>query len=274
MKHLLKSLSIISIFITLSACTHSEKRDYSLPRILFVGNSLTYYNDVPAMVSEIYSVVPENLGIEPDMLAEGGYSIEQHLANGALKSLLVGSSYDIVVLQDFGGWPLCSTAIDACAASSKPLSDAIDLIRSTGARVIWFSTYQSIPELQRALSLEAHRIASQLDVEVADVGAAMLAFSSANENTKILLPNVHPNTLGSWIIAATIVRSITGKPLSEELVLGSSCRLLWQGAGLSADKLAAKQQTKNEVCDRLAPEMFHEVIVAVNSSINRDTGPD
>lgn len=270
MKHLFKLLSTISICIALSACTHSEKQNNSLPRILFVGNSLTYYNDAPAMVSEIYSVVHESLGIETDMLAEGGYSIEQHLANGALKSLLVGSSYDIVVLQDFGGWPLCSTAIDACAASSKPLSDALDLIRSTGARVIWFSTYQSIPELQRALSLEAHRIASQLDVEVADVGAAMLAFSSANENTKILLPNVHPNTLGSWIIAATIVRSITGEPLSEELVLDSSCRLLWQGAGLSA----AKQQAKNEVCDRLAPEIFHEVIVAVNSSINRDAGPD
>jgi len=264
MAQLLKLLSVISVVAALSGCAHSEQSDNSVQRILFVGNSLTYYNDVPAMVGEIYSAVDEHHAIETDMLAEGGYSIEQHLANGTLKSLLANSTYDIVVLQDFGGWPLCSTDIDACASTSEPLSKAIDLVRSSGARPIWFSTYQAIPAAQRALSLEAHRIALKLDVEIADVGAAMLAFSSEKDMPNVLLPNFHPTTVGSWIAAATVARTLTGKLLPESLVLDSVCRQIWQGAGLRADKLASMQSPTNEVCDHLAPDLLQEVIKAAN----------
>ncbi len=233
---------------------------------------MTYYNDVPAMVGAIYSAVVERYDIETDMLAENGYSIEQHLANDTLKSVLAGSTYDIVVLQDFGGWPFCSTDFDACSSTSEPLSEAIDLVRSYGARPIWFSTYQSVPAVQRALSIEAHSIALQLNVEIADVGAAMLAFSSADDMANLLLPNFHPNTLGSWIAAATIARALTGKPLPESMVLGSACRQIWQGAGLSANKLASMQQSTSEVCNRLAPDVLQEVIVAANKSFNTDAG--
>ena len=100
MTHLLKLFSVISLIIALSGSAHSEQYDNSVRRILFVGNSLTYYNDVPAMVGAIYSAVDEHHDIETDMLAEGGYSIEQHLANDSLKFHLAGSAFDVVVLLD------------------------------------------------------------------------------------------------------------------------------------------------------------------------------
>jgi hypothetical protein len=270
MKHLLKLLLMLPVFSVLSGCAHSGQYNNSIGRILFVGNSLTYYNDVPAMVGEIYSVISEHHSIETDMLAQGGLSIEQHLSNDVLKSTLAVSDYDVVVLQDFGGWPLCSTDIDSCSSTSDPLSDAIDLVRSSGARPIWFSTYQRIPDFQRALSKEAHRIALQLDVEIADVGGAMLAFSSANDMTDILLPNHHPNILGSWIAAATIARSLSGKPLPKTLVLDSICRQIWQGSGLTADQPASAQQSTKEECDGLALDVLQKVVAAANKSFNTD----
>lgn len=270
MKHLLKLVSMLSIISVLSGCVNSEQYKNSHVLILFVGNSLTYYNDVPAMVREIYSVVSEHHNIETDMLAQGGYSIEQHLSNDMLKATLAVSEYDVVVLQDFGGWPFCSSEIDACSSTSDPLSEAIDLIRSSGARPVWFSTYQPIPDFQRVLSKEAHLIALQLNVEIADVGGAMLAFSSANDMTDLLLLNHHPNTLGSWIAAATIARSLSGKPLPKTLVLDFICRQIWQGSGVSADQLASTQQTKKEECDRIAPDLLQDVVMAANKSFKTD----
>jgi hypothetical protein len=182
----------------MSGCTHMERSETN-QKILFVGNSLTYYNDVPTMVAALYSAVNQLDGIETDMLAEGAYSIEKHLANGMLKSLLAESTYTVVILQDFGGWPLCSTNIDACSSTTEPLSDAVKLVRSFGARPIWYSTYHQHPGAQRELSIEARRIATQLDVEVADVGAALQTFTLTNVSSEVFLPNHHPDTLGSWI---------------------------------------------------------------------------
>ncbi len=270
MKHLLKIISVIFVVFVLFGCVHSGKNNVSTKRILFVGNSLTYYNDVPAMVAAIYSEVDGLHDIEVDLLAEGGISIEQHLAKDVLKPVLTDSAYDFVVLQDFGGWPLCSDSIPACSSSSEPLSIAVDLVRSSGAQPIWFSTYLSIPWAQHELSFESYQIAEQLDIEIADVGAAMLAFSIVNDTTDILLSNHHPNTLGSWIAAATIASSLVDQLLPETLELDSICRKIWQGSRLSADQLASAQQPKKEECDRLAPDMLQKVVTAANKSFNTD----
>lgn len=267
-----KYLLAIAIAILLLGYASADQSGVSDERILFVGNSLTYYNDVPAMVDAIYSALGQHQQIDTEMLAQGGYSLADHLDKGVLKSVLAGSSYDVVVLQDFGGWPLCSKDIDGCAPTPGPLAKAVALVRSFGARPIWYSTYQSNPEAQRELSREARRIASRIDVDIADVGAAMLAFSSANTKEAILLPNHHPDTLGSWIAAATIVRSLYGKPLPHSLALGRVCRQVWQDSALGASRLASEQQSTGKVCNELAPNVIRQVIVAVNQSSN--TGAD
>ena len=131
-----KFLVLLLMIFVLSAYVHAEKSDSSVIRILFVGNSLTYYNDVPTMVGEIYSSIDQQYVVEADMLVQGGYSIEQHLNNSTLKQVLAESTYAVVILQDFGGWPLCSTNIDACSSSTNPLSNAVELVKSFDANLI------------------------------------------------------------------------------------------------------------------------------------------
>ena len=279
MAHALKFLAFLMLILIQCISTQAVRSDYSAIRILFVGNSLTYYNDVPAMVSEIYSSIDQQYVIETDMLAQGGYSIKQHLANGPLESVLADLMYDVVVLQDFGGWPLCSTSIEACSPTSEPLSRAIELVRSSGARPIWYSTYHNHPAGQRELSDEARRIAAQLNVEVADVGAALQAFISTNDSAEVFLSNHHPNTLGSWIAAATIVRSVIGKDIPGSIELDTLCRKIWQGAGLTANRLASNQEQPDTSCDRPTSSVLQEVVEAVNKTfkfvpaLRASTGP-
>lgn len=42
--------------------------------------------------------------------------------------------------------------------------------------------------------------------------------------------------------------------------------------GLSAVQLASMQQPTGEACDRLAPDVLQEVLVAANKSLNTDAG--
>lgn len=65
-------------------------------RVLFVGNSLTYTNDLPAMVTRIGAL--ERRRVETRIVAEPNFSLGDHLSSGALRTL-PREKWDFVVLQ-------------------------------------------------------------------------------------------------------------------------------------------------------------------------------
>jgi hypothetical protein len=76
-------------------------------RVLFVGNSLTYYNAMPDMVAQIGRTSNRRIDFTIDMLAQGGATIRDHLIDGELSRELAKQHYDFVVFQEVGGFPLC-----------------------------------------------------------------------------------------------------------------------------------------------------------------------
>ena len=67
-------------------------------RVLFVGNSLTATNDLPATVAAIARGVGHTT-IDVQMVAPGGYALEDHWANGDALAALRTGRFDVVVLQ-------------------------------------------------------------------------------------------------------------------------------------------------------------------------------
>lgn len=66
-------------------------------KILFVGNSLTFYNDLPSRVAAI-GISKENR-IEKEMLAKPNYALEDHWIEGCLQAMIKSGYYDFVVVQ-------------------------------------------------------------------------------------------------------------------------------------------------------------------------------
>ncbi|MEZ2414463.1 SGNH/GDSL hydrolase family protein [Muriicola sp. E247] len=66
-------------------------------KILFVGNSLTYTNDLPDLVRK----EAQSKGIEVDyeMIAFPNYAIIDHWKDGKVQKLIAGKSFDFVILQ-------------------------------------------------------------------------------------------------------------------------------------------------------------------------------
>ncbi len=68
-------------------------------RILFIGNSLTSVNDLPAMVEGISRAAKDDPPLETESVTFGGYSLEDHLAEGSAGRAIERGGWDVVVLQ-------------------------------------------------------------------------------------------------------------------------------------------------------------------------------
>jgi hypothetical protein len=69
----------------------------SAKKILFVGNSLTYYNDLPSLVAKVGK--DRGVEIKTDMIAYPNYALEDHWNDGAMQTLIATKKYDFVVVQ-------------------------------------------------------------------------------------------------------------------------------------------------------------------------------
>lgn len=65
--------------------------------ILFVGNSLTYFNNLPELVE--IEARSKNITVRSEMLAYPNYAILDHWADGAVQNLIKSQTYDFVVIQ-------------------------------------------------------------------------------------------------------------------------------------------------------------------------------
>lgn len=97
---------ILSMILLLSSCTHQsdintystdEETDTTSIRILYVGNSLTYTNNLPGIVSDIAG--RDSIKIRYYDLSNPDYSIEDHLNEGKVHMEIQSGKYDIVIAQ-------------------------------------------------------------------------------------------------------------------------------------------------------------------------------
>lgn len=79
------------------ACNPTPALRAGAKKILFVGNSLTYYNDLPGRVAAI-GASKGNL-VEREVIAYPNYALEDHWNEGCLQAMITSGHYDFVVVQ-------------------------------------------------------------------------------------------------------------------------------------------------------------------------------
>lgn len=249
-----KALAILALMLSVLCCACTvAPRNEPPQRILFVGNSLTYYNDLPAKFAVLYSLSRSGHRAEVEMLATAGASLRDRLDDGSLARALAQHDYDIVVLQDFGGWPLCSSSIPACAPSAQSLKDSVALVRGTGARPFWFATWIALPSGQRSLSAADADIGREIGTDYADVGAAIQEAMPAIPD--LLQADGHPASISTWLAAATLLKGMypdANLPFAPP----RGCGRRWQGAGLQGSLLASQQSRPPVECGGPAPAQW------------------
>src|SRR5512138_3670039 len=100
--------------------------------VLFVGNSLTYVNDLPLIVEALVDSVPgltPAQRIAPAMVAYPDYALEDHWATGTAVRTIDRGGWSVVVLQQG------SSALEQSRINLRDWTKKFDTrIRAAGAR--------------------------------------------------------------------------------------------------------------------------------------------
>lgn len=181
-------------------------------RILFLGNSFTYYHNLPNLVQEM-------LSCEVESHTRGGARLSEHLNDetemGAktLKALKE-EKWDYVVMQEQSFAP-----VGTQKAFHESVKALCGLIRENGATPVLYATWAyredteklastglSYAEMDAALYESYHKAASACGALVADVGK--LFTKVRNIVTPYEPDNYHPSEAGSVLSASEIARVI------------------------------------------------------------------
>ena len=196
-----------------------EKKSYS---ILFIGNSYTYYNDMP---TTIFKKIVEAAGhsAEVNAITCGGYTLSQFAdptdtyGKQVEEALTGAKKYDFVILQEQSVRPASSKANEFYDA----VRNLAERIRATGATPILYSTWGrktgsdtlstynfTNESMTWKLAASYQAIGDELSIPVVHVG---LAFYDIYTNSKIELYNSdksHPSIAGSFLAAVCLYAEI------------------------------------------------------------------
>jgi hypothetical protein len=118
-------------------------------QVLFVGNSLTYVGNLPAVLETLAHANGKKL--HADMLVKGGATLTQWLDNGAVQHAFAAHHYDYVVLQERGDDFACGFGPKVCKDSRHALHVLAAIVRKAGAAPILMGTYQVAPDASQAI---------------------------------------------------------------------------------------------------------------------------
>jgi len=136
------------LLLALMSCSATDEPRQSA-KVLFVGNSLTYTGNLPA----VYSTLAEanGHGSPSDMIAKGGATLSERVGDGSVARALEAGTYTHLVVQERGGDLMCAFGADACAQARDAVMALSALGKKHGVVVLLLGTYQADPSASRRL---------------------------------------------------------------------------------------------------------------------------
>jgi hypothetical protein len=178
-------------------------------RVLFVGNSLTEANDLPAVVASLAETSGRKL--ETGAVVSGGYSLEDHWASGDAPKEILSGEWDVVVLQQ---GPSALPESQAHLKLWAPRFAA--LARRGGARpgllTVWPESYRR--SALGAVIASYRNAAKAAGAELFPAGDAWRRAWSCDRRLELYgSDGFHPSRLGTYLAALVVYGRLFKAPL-------------------------------------------------------------
>lgn len=196
----------VALAIALVSFIASPSRSQKV-NVLFVGNSLTYSNNLPEIVKQV--AICDSVELNYKMLALPNYAVEDHLRDGHVVSEIKSGKYDFVIVQQ--------------GPSSQQegrmmlLNDGLKLAKlcaENKTRLAFFTVWpakERFGDFPRVL--ETYQLAADSTKSIlCPAGNAWLKVWDANPEIMLYsVDNFHPSYRGSLLAAIVIYGSIRKK---------------------------------------------------------------
>jgi len=187
--------------------------------VLFVGNSLSYWNDMPAMVQALGASA--GIALDVQIVGKPNFSLEDHWADGEALAAIARGGWDVVILQQG------PSALAASRVNLLQWADSFNVrIRAIGARPALYQVWPAGADLATNFnaSLESYRLAAvQVNGQLLPAGGAWQRVWATTPSLGLYGPDqFHPSWLGSYVAAITIYGGLTGNtPVGLPASVGS-----------------------------------------------------
>ncbi len=212
-------------------------------KVLFVGNSFTYYNNglhrhLRHLTWASGLLTPANSRMRI-MTISGGH-LPEHA--GGLERILAGDDWDVVVLQGHSLGPIGEATAGPFRQAAR---DFAGMARARGARPVFYMTwaYSGQPGMTTLLDEAYTDIGRELGAEVVPVGLAFARVTDERPDIELRIDDArHPTMAGTYLAACVFFAALYGQ----------SPEGLDYDAGLPPDTAAYLQRVASETVEAYA----------------------
>jgi hypothetical protein len=216
----LRAMVAALVSIALVACVHARQAspDARPIRVLFIGNSYTYFNNLPELLGELAKIGGQRT-VETRMVAPGGFTLKDHWEKKQALDALHAGTWDYIALQDQSTLGISYLLDGKVRVSSDALFHPWALrwaaeIAKVGATPIFYLTWarRDTPDDQAALSYAYMRAARESRARVAPVGIAWAQVRRQHPSLDLYAEDgSHPSAAGSYLAACSLYAILFGR---------------------------------------------------------------
>src|SRR6266498_4253183 len=212
-------LIFLLLIFVLSSCTSSypcSVQDTSCTRILFIGNSYTFVNDLPNTFAELAKSGKHK--VEVGMSAQGGWTLADHVKSTDTQNAIHSKKWAYVVLQEQSQIP--SVGQSRTYTMYPAARTLVKQVRAIGATPLFFLTWahrdgwseygmKTYESMQYEINNGYNGIAGELNVTVVPVGSVWMAAVRAHPELALWQEDgSHPTEEGVYLAACVFYATI------------------------------------------------------------------
>jgi len=186
----------------------SESNDPHATKILFIGNSFTYTNNVPAILAWMLNKQQPNHHFRIESFTLPSYSLQQHMQRNEIKNLLSNRAWDFVILQEQSG-----AAFEGQSAVRSSFGAFLSLVQTTGAKPLMVMTWADRGEFanEGIISQTYRRTGRDLNLTILPVGDLFFYVQEKYPQIALYLDDCHhPDVAGAYLYALTVYSQLFG----------------------------------------------------------------
>lgn len=200
-------LFLVAIAFLLLA-TPAYNQEVAPKRVLFVGNSFTYFYNLPQVVSAMAE--EKGWALETRQSTVGGSNLEQHWKSERgtqTRALIEEQEWDYVVFNNHS-----LSSIDQPEAFMEYGKKFAELVKDRGAKPVFMMTwaYHSNPLMQATITQMYEQLGEASGADVVPAGPLFAEARQWRPDLELFFDDKHPSSNGTYLLGLAFFKYFSG----------------------------------------------------------------